>query len=116
MSNSSPWSSAARLLLDSLSRLLLCLLAFVSLPILAQVPFANVVKIAAGQYHTCAITSSGGVKCWGNNGGGSLLLFILAPIIGIIQLVFWRFVCELWLLMFLIFDRMGEIRDRLPSS
>ena len=52
----------------------------------------------------------------GNNGGGSLLLFIRAPIIGIIQLVFWRFVCELWLLMFLIFDRMGEIRDRLPSS
>ena len=42
------------------------------------------------------------------------LMFILAPIIGVIYLVFWRFICEMWLLMFLMYARMGEIRDRLP--
>lgn len=46
--------------------------------------------------------------------GGGVLAIILALIGGLIYLVFWRFICELWLLMFLMYNRMGEIRDRLP--
>lgn len=49
----------------------------------------------------------------GSSGGGAMM-FILAPILGVIYLVFWRFICEMWLLMFLMYNRMGEIRDRLP--
>lgn len=47
-------------------------------------------------------------------GGGGAVMIILAPIMGVIYLVFWRFICEMWLLMYLMYNRMGEIRDRLP--
>ena len=33
---------------------------------------SGVAELAAGQYHTCALLKSGGVKCWGNNADGEL--------------------------------------------
>ncbi|GGE34714.1 hypothetical protein GCM10011367_06350 [Marinicauda pacifica] len=39
--------------------------------------------------------------------------FVGAPIAGVIGLLFWRFVMEVYIVIFSIHDRLGEIRDKI---
>jgi hypothetical protein len=62
-----------------------------------------VVVYAVGGLGTTAYFPVAGLL--GSPGGAILLVFVA---------VMWRFTCELWVLMFKIHDRAGEVRDRLP--
>jgi hypothetical protein len=46
---------------------------------------------------------------------GAVWAVLTALIGGLVSIVMWRFICELWLIIFQIYNRLGEIRDRLPS-
>lgn len=44
-----------------------------------------------------------------------LLYIIFTPVIIILYAIFWRFACEMWILTFKIYDRLGEIKNKLPG-
>lgn len=47
----------------------------------------------------------------GGNFGPGLMQLIAVPAVAAVGLVYWRFLCELFMLAFLAFDRLGEVRD-----
>src|SRR5262245_10305018 len=49
----------------------------------------------------------------GGNVGGGLMQVIAAPAVAAVAFVYWRFLCELFMLAFLAYERMGEIKDLL---
>jgi len=68
--------------------------------------------VAIGLWVLVALVGSLGAAAYSPGAGiGGLLLTIVG---GLFAIVFWRFSCELWLIIFQIHDRIGEVRDRLP--
>lgn len=49
------------------------------------------------------------------NIGGAVMQMIAAPAVGAVALVYWRFLCELFMVTFLSYERLGEVRDRLSG-
>lgn len=43
-------------------------------------------------------------------------LLVVSPILGIIGLIFWRFLCEVYIVIFGIYDRLGDIKDGLAKG
>lgn len=61
-----------------------------------------------------ALAGSIGVASYSAGAGlGGMFVTIVG---GAFAAIFWRFTCELWLIVFQIYNRLGEIRDRLPHS
>jgi hypothetical protein len=58
----------------------------------------------------------GGLNKMGENFGDGLGLIFLALVSGAAGLVIWRFFCELGILAFQIYNRLGEIRDRIGPA
>lgn len=52
---------------------------------------------------------------FGGNAGAGAVQLIAAPAVGAVAFVWWRFICELFMLAFMAYDRLVEIRDRLPD-
>ena len=48
---------------------------------------------------------------FGGNVGGGVMQLLAAPAVGAVALVYWRFICELFMLAFLAYERLGEVRD-----
>lgn len=43
--------------------------------------------------------------------GAGLMRLLATPAVGAVAFVYWRFLCELFMLAFLAYERLGEVRD-----
>jgi hypothetical protein len=50
------------------------------------------------------------------NVGAGLMQIVAAPAVGAVLLVYWRFLCEFFLITFLQYERLGEVRDLLAGG
>ena len=41
---------------------------------------------------------------------------LAVPAVGIVALIYWRFICELFMIAFMAYDRLGEIRNLLAGA
>lgn len=48
---------------------------------------------------------------FGGNFGGGFVQLLAVPAVAAVGLLYWRFVCELFMLAFLGYERLGQVRD-----
>ncbi len=59
-----------------------------------------------------ALLTGVGATLAGNLGAGAVQI-VAAPAVGAAAIIYWRFACELFLLKYLTYERLGEVRDLL---
>ncbi|MBL8537751.1 MAG: DUF4282 domain-containing protein [Hyphomonadaceae bacterium] len=52
----------------------------------------------------------------GGNIGAGLVQLVAVPAVAAVVLVYWRFMCELFMLAFLAYQRLGEVRDAIRAA
>jgi len=71
---------------------------------------AIIVMMGVGTLLTAVFTLAGG------NIGGGFVQLLAAPAVAAVAFVYWRFLCELFMLAFLAYERLGEIRTLLGGA
>lgn len=66
---------------------------------------AAIVVLAAGALLTAIFSLAGG------NFSAAAMQLLAVPAVAAVAFVYWRFLCELFMLAFLAYERLGEIRD-----
>jgi hypothetical protein len=52
----------------------------------------------------------------GGDIGQALMQMLAVPVVGAVVLVYWRFLCELFMLAFLAYERLGQVRDAIVNA
>jgi uncharacterized protein DUF4282 len=60
---------------------------------------------------TTLIAFLGAFAAFGQSFAAGLGMLIMAPIGGIIAVIFWRFICEVYIVIFGMYDRLGNIQE-----
>lgn len=78
-------------------------------PVLVKIVYyfgaAIIVIGAVGALLTAVFSMAGG------NFGLALMQVLAVPAVAAVAFIYWRFICELFMLAFLAFERLGEVRD-----
>lgn len=71
---------------------------------------AAIVLTAAATLLTAILSLAGG------NFGMALMQLVAVPAVAAVAFVYWRFLCELFMLAFLAYQRLGEVRDAIRAA
>ncbi|MDX2276359.1 MAG: DUF4282 domain-containing protein [Hyphomonadaceae bacterium] len=59
---------------------------------------------------------TGLLALFGGNLGQALMQIVAVPVVAGVGLVYWRFICELFMLAFLAYERLGQVRDAILGA
>ena len=83
-------------------------------PVLVKIVYY--VGFAAIAFGVLATMLTALLAIFGGNIGLAAMQLLAVPAVGIVALVYWRFMCELFMLAFLAYERLGEVRNLLAGA